>query len=395
MSTTPNIAVLIVAAGSGTRLNTSQPKQYLDLAGAPILHRCLTPFMTHPLINLVQVVISSDAKTAYQQATENITAEVLPPVSGGKTRQASVLAGLTALAPHKPDLVLVHDGARPFVSQAVISRVIEGLKTARAVIPTLSVTDTIKQVGNNKVEKTLERVKLAAVQTPQGFDFSALLEAHKAILDDGLFTDDAAIAEHAGIEVICVQGDPENIKITTPQDLDTARRKMTTDRSAMQTHIGQGFDVHRFGPGDSVILCGVKVPHSHSLIGHSDADAGLHALTDALLGTIGEGDIGAHFPPNDDTWKDAPSSIFLEKARDLIAQRGGTIINVDLTLICEAPKIGPHREAMRNRLAEILQLNLSRISIKATTSEGLGFTGRKEGIAAQAIASVELPDTRK
>lgn len=395
MSKKPNIAVLIVAAGSGSRLKASTPKQYLDLAGAPVLHRSVIPFTKHPLINLIQVVISPDAKTAYQGAIKNITTEILPPISGGKTRQASVLAGLTALQPHKPDLVLIHDGARPFVSFEIISRVIEQLAKAKAVIPVLPVADTIKQISGHRVEKTLERANLVAVQTPQGFDFSALLEAHKNISADSTVTDDAAIAEHAGIEVVCVEGDVENLKITTQQDLDIARSKMKSDTSQMQTHIGQGFDVHRFGPGDSVILCGVKIPHSHSLIGHSDADAGLHALTDALLGTIGEGDIGAHFPPNDDTWKGAASSIFLEKARDLIAQRGGTIINVDLTLICEAPKIGPHREAMRAKLAEILQLDHSRISIKATTSEGLGFTGRKEGIAAQAIASVSLPDTMK
>ena len=388
-----NIAVLIVAAGRGTRLKTTRPKQYLDLVGAPILYRSITAFTDHPSINLVQVVISPDDKAAYEKAIKDITTGLLPPATGGATRQASVLAGLKALAPHNPDLILVHDGARPFVSNELISRVIEELSKAKAAIPALPVVDTIKQVNGNKIEKTLDRAKLMTVQTPQGFDFQSLLEAHKAIPDETLFTDDAAIAEQAGLEVNCVEGDPANIKITTQADLDHAHKQITADDKMMQTHIGQGFDVHRFGPGNKVILCGVEIPHSHGLIGHSDADAGLHALTDALLGTIGEADIGAHFPPSDEAWKDAPSSLFLEKARDLINERGGTIINVDLTLICEAPKIGPHRQAMRTHVAEILKADTSRISIKATTSEGLGFTGRKEGIAAQAIASVALPQS--
>lgn len=393
MSAKSNIAVLIVAAGRGTRLKTTQPKQYLELAGAPILRHALSAFTDHPAINLVQVVISTDDKTTYEKATKDITTRLLPSVIGGATRQASVLAGLKALVPHNPDLILVHDGARPFVSNDIISRVVEGLAKAKAVTLALPVVDTIKQVNGNKIEKTLDRAKLMTVQTPQGFDFQALLEAHKAIPDQALFTDDAAIAEHAGLDVICVEGDRANIKITTQADLEYAHRQITADDKMMQTHIGQGFDVHRFGPGNKLILCGVEIPHTHSLVGHSDADAGLHALTDALLGTIGEGDIGTHFPPSDKAWKDAPSSLFLDKARDLIAERGGTIINADLTLICEAPKIGPHRPAMRAQVAEILKVDISRISIKATTSEGLGFTGRKEGIAAQAIASVSLPKT--
>jgi 2-C-methyl-D-erythritol 4-phosphate cytidylyltransferase / 2-C-methyl-D-erythritol 2,4-cyclodiphosphate synthase len=383
-------AALIVAAGRGTRALAALPKQYASLDGEPVLARTLGVFLKHPGVDLVQVTIAAGDEAWYAAAVASFGGgKLLSPVIGGTTRQMSVRNGLRALEPHAPGRVLIHDAARPFVSHEVIDRVLAALGDAPAAIAAIPVTDTIKQAGtDSRVAATLDRSRLWSAQTPQGFRFFDILAAHAraeaAGRDD--MTDDAAVAEWAGLPVTLVMGSPSNRKLTTAEDLAMA------DRSAAFADVrtGQGFDVHRFRPGDHVWLCGVKIPHTHALEGHSDADVALHALTDALLGAIGAGDIGQHFPDTDPRWKGAASHIFLAEALRLVAARGGTIGNVDLTILCEAPKIAPHRDAMRGRMAGILRLDVGRVSVKATTTEGLGFTGRREGIAALATATVVL-----
>lgn len=313
---------------------------------------------------------------------------------GGATRQLSVRAGLESLADVSPRHVLIHDAARPFTDAGLIKRVIDGLSDHDGVVPALAVTDTLKLASGGVIEGTLERTNLWGVQTPQGFDFKKLLDAHRAAAKDAKteFTDDSSVAEWHGLRVGLVEGSPMNIKLTTNTDFEVAEERLrASGKSAIPAfRLGQGFDVHAFGEGDHVILCGVKIPFEKSLKGHSDADVGLHALTDALLGAIGDGDIGAHFPPGDPQWRGASSDQFLLDAASRVSARQGSIVNVDVTLICETPRIGPHRQAMRERIAEILQINVARVSVKATTTEGLGFTGRGEGIAAQASAMVQL-----
>jgi 2-C-methyl-D-erythritol 4-phosphate cytidylyltransferase/2-C-methyl-D-erythritol 2,4-cyclodiphosphate synthase len=317
------------------------------------------------------------------------------PVLGGATRQISVARGLDALRDSHPDLVLVHDGARPFVSDTIISHVIAHLDRHEAVVPALPVTDTLKRSKGNIVVETVDRTGLWAVQTPQGFRYDAIARAHARAGEAAghAFSDDASIAEWAGIAVALIPGSPDNAKMTSAEDLAAADQRMR--REAMlalgDIRVGQGFDVHAFGPGDHVTLCGVRIAHDRGLSGHSDADAPLHALTDALLGSIGEGDIGVHFPPSDPQWRGADSAIFLQHAARLIAQRRGLVANADITIVCEAPKIAPHVPAMRRRIAEILGLTPDRIAVKATTSEALGFTGRGEGLVAMATATVRLP----
>lgn len=392
------IAALIVAAGRGTRAGTASdgPKQYAPLAdGRAMLAHTVQAFIAHPAVGSVLVVIHADDGALYAQALGEMAAQILPPVTGGATRQASVLAGLRALAPLNPLHVLIHDAARPFVDQATIGRVIDALRTSPAALAGVPAIDTMKRVADSVVTATIPRSELWHAQTPQGFEFSAILGAHERAASSGLsdFTDDAAIAEWAGLTVAIVVGDPSNRKITTRADLEAARAM--TSHVTGQAHLipvsATGFDVHAFGPGDHVMLCGLKIPHAFGLIGHSDADVGLHALTDAILGAIGAGDIGKHFPPSDPRWKGAASDQFLAHAGQLVAEAGGMIAHVDLTLICEAPKIGPHREAMRGRIAEILGVAIDRTSVKATTTEQLGFTGRREGIAAFATATVLKP----
>ena len=383
----PRVAALIVAAGRGTRAGDGPPKQYRMLAGRSVLARTLAAFADHPAVTSVQTVIGAQDTELYRSAVPGDLAASAP-VTGGATRQDSVLAGLEALAASDtpPDVVLVHDAARPFVSPALIDRVIAPLiESQYAVVPALPVTDTVKRAdpGTNVILETVDRTPLRRVQTPQGFRFADLLAAHRAQRGQEL-TDDAAVMEAAGHPVALVTGDPENVKLTTVQDFETAGRRLAVTRT------GMGFDVHRFEPGDHVTLCGVDIPHSARLAGHSDADVGLHALTDAVLGAIAEGDIGAHFPPTDPQWKGASSDRFLAHAARLVRDGGGEVLHVDVTLICERPKVGPHREAMRRRVADILGLDMSRVSIKATTTEQLGFTGRREGIAAQAVATVCL-----
>lgn len=376
---------LIVAAGRGRRFGAERPKQYAELAGVPVLRHALAAFAGHPEVAGVLAVIHPDDTGLYAAAAEGL--DLLAAVPGGDERQQSVALGLDALTPFAPDRVLIHDGARPFASPALISRVIAALEGADGALPVLPVTDTLKRVEHGRVAATVDRASLARAQTPQGFRFEAIRAAHASHAGQAM-TDDAALAEAAGLAVAAVDGDPGNVKITTQDDLDAAARELAGLPPEYRT--GSGFDVHRFGPGDHVTLCGVEIPHDRGLVGHSDADAGLHAITDALLGAIAAGDIGDHFPPSEPQWKGAPSRIFLAHAARLLAERGGKVVNVDLTLICERPKIGPHREAMAASVAEILGIEAARVGIKATTTERLGFTGRGEGLAAQAVVTVAL-----
>lgn len=379
------IAALIVAAGRGTRAGPGGPKQYRQISGRYVLHRSMIAFANHPHISHIQAVIHEADSAAYALAADGIE-RLLPPVTGGASRQESVLAGLRALAPFKPDRVLIHDGARPLVDSETISRVIEALDIHVGAAAGMAVTDTIRHVDGLMAGEIVPRETLWRAQTPQGFRFDAILAAHeKAAGSD--FTDDVAVAQAAGLQVMMVRGCENNIKITNAEDILQAERLL----GAMNdTRTGSGFDVHRFGPGDHIMLCGLRVPHDHGLIGHSDADAGLHALTDAILGAIGAGDIGQHFPPGDAKWRGASSDIFLAHAATLAADVGARIMHVDVTVICERPKVGPHRGAMRQRIADILRMDVSRVSVKATTTEGLGFTGRGEGLAAQALATLQF-----
>ena len=374
---------LVVGAGEGQRFGGELPKQYHLLAGVAVMRRSLKAFMDHPDVSAVQAVIHPNHHELYDAAVQGLALPV--PVDGGATRQGSVLNGLESLNADEPSTVLIHDAARPLVDPGVISRVLAALQTSPGAIPALAVADTLKRSDGQFVETTVDRQGLWRAQTPQGFHYQNILAAHRQAGGDEL-TDDAAVAERAGLAVAIVEGSEDNVKVTRTGDMVRAERIL----GAGETRTGLGFDVHRFGPGDHVMLCGVKVPHEFGLEGHSDADVGLHAVTDALLGAIGEGDIGTHFPPSDPQWKGTESDIFLRHAGDMIAGKGGRISNIDVTLICEQPKIGPHRAAMIKRMAEILRITEHRISIKATTTERLGFTGRGEGIAAQAAATVVL-----
>lgn len=387
-------AALIVAAGRGHRVGAPLPKQYLGLSGRPVLRHVVDSFLKHPEICLVQVVIAEADLPLHDAALAGL--DLPPPVTGGATRQRSVLNGLEALAGQGIDLVAIHDAARPLVEADTISRTVEaatreGVTGAVAAVP---LADTLKRTdGEAMVAGTVSRQGLWRAQTPQVFRFEPILAAHRAVASLGdddatALTDDAAVAEKAGHRVALVESPERNFKITTNADLARAERELTI---AMETRTGTGFDVHAFAPGDSVMLCGVPVPHTQGLSGHSDADVALHALTDALLGTIGSGDIGMHFPPSDPQWRGASSDRFLRHAADLVARRGGRIVNLDVTIICERPKVGPHRERMRARVAEILGIAVDRVAVKATTTEKLGFTGRGEGIAAQAVATITVP----
>jgi 2-C-methyl-D-erythritol 4-phosphate cytidylyltransferase/2-C-methyl-D-erythritol 2,4-cyclodiphosphate synthase len=379
-------AALVAAAGRGQRFGGSLPKQYATLAGVPLLRHSLRTFAAHPAIAEVRAVIHPDDRPLYDAAAAGLG--LAEPVAGGRNRQESVLRGLESLAGAAPAQVLIHDGARPFVSAAVIDRVVAALAESPGAIAALPVVDTLKQGDNGRIAATRDRAGLWGAQTPQGFRFAEILAAHRAAAGEEL-TDDAAVAERAGLAVALVEGSRENMKVTSQDDLRAAERWL---RGAQEeTRVGQGFDVHAFGPGDHVTLCGLRIDHDAGLVGHSDADVGLHALTDAILGALGAGDIGNHFPPSDPQWKGADSGRFLAHARDLVAARGGRLLHLDVTLICEAPKIGPHRAAMVARIAGLLDLPAERVSVKATTTEKLGFTGRGEGIAAQAVATIALP----
>ena len=377
-------AALIVAAGRGYRLGGALPKQYLPLAGSPVLRHSLETFIRHPAIDAVRVVIHRDDLELYEQAARGL--DLLPPVEGGATRQDSVRLGLESLGEVKPARVLIHDAARPFADAGLIQRMVDALAATPGAIPALPVADTIKRGVEGLIVETVDRHALWRAQTPQAFRYTEILAAHRAAAGRDL-TDDAAVAEAAGLAVGLVQGAEENFKVTTEADLSRAERLLAP---AADIRCGNGYDVHRFGPGNQVMLCGIAVPHDQGLEGHSDADVGLHALTDAILGAIGAGDIGQHFPPSDPRWRGADSSRFLAHAASLLGERGGRLLSLDVTLICERPKVGPYRAAMVARIAEILGLEPSRVSVKATTTEGLGFTGRREGIAAQATATVAL-----
>jgi 2-C-methyl-D-erythritol 4-phosphate cytidylyltransferase/2-C-methyl-D-erythritol 2,4-cyclodiphosphate synthase len=384
---------LIVAAGRGERFGAALPKQYVELAGRPLLRYAAAAFRGHPAVDAVAVVHQPEHQALYEAAVAGL--ELLPPIPGGATRQGSVLNGLEGLAARAPDRVLIHDAARPFVDAATIDRTLAALSSAAGAIAAVPVTDTIKRAAAGGGEPpaiagTVERRLLWRAQTPQSFRYPAILAAHRQAAG-GDFTDDAAVAEAAGLAVSLVMGSEDNFKVTTAADLARAEALLASRGGGWEFRSASGFDVHRFAPGDGVMICGVRVPHDAALEGHSDADVGLHALTDALLGAIAAGDIGQHFPPSDPRWRGADSSRFLAHAAALVAERGGSVVHVDLTLICERPRIGPHRAAMAARVAAILGLAPERVSIKATTTEGLGFTGRREGIAAQATATVRLP----
>ncbi|MBT5658870.1 MAG: bifunctional 2-C-methyl-D-erythritol 4-phosphate cytidylyltransferase/2-C-methyl-D-erythritol 2,4-cyclodiphosphate synthase, partial [Rhodospirillaceae bacterium] len=355
----------------------------------PILRLTARALLNHPDISTVTAVINFDDLALYEAAVEGL--ELEPPVEGGARRQDSVRNGLESLSSHPPDKVLIHDGARPFLNALSIDHVLEALDEMPGAIAAMPVNDTLKRGQEGCITKTVDRTSLWRAQTPQGFRYAEILAAHRAAADGLELTDDAAVAEQAGLPVALVMGNEDNFKITSAGDLARGERMMMEMTGNREIRVGTGFDVHRFEAGDGVTLCGVKIPHNAKLAGHSDADVALHALTDAILGALGAGDIGHHFPPSEAKWKGASSDIFLNHAGKLVSEGGGQIIGLDLTVICEAPKLGPHRAAMIARTAEILQIDPARVSVKATTTEGLGFTGRGEGIAAQATATLTLP----
>ena len=377
---------LVLAAGRGTRFGGTLPKQYLPLGGSSVLRHAVEAFAGHPRIDRVLVTIRPEDRETYDRALAGL--DLLPPVAGGAERQDSVRLGLEALAPHRPERVLIHDGARPFPEAAMIDRVLDALDRAPAAIPGLPLGDTIKRVDGEIIAATVDRTGLWRVQTPQGFHFDAILDAHRKAAGQTL-TDDAAVAEAAGVAPLIVAGGEDNLKVTTTGDLAAAERLIAARLGDVR--VGQGFDVHPFGPGEGLMLCGIWVSHNAGVVGHSDADVGLHALTDAVLGAIGAGDIGMHFPPSDAQWRGASSDRFLAHAVGLVRAKGGSVAALDVTIICERPKIGPHRAAMVERIAAISGIASDRVSVKATTTEKLGFTGRGEGIAAQAVATVRLP----
>lgn len=383
------VVALVVAAGRGVRFGGATPKQWLDCAGEPLLARTLAALAAAPLVSEILTVIHPHDRELYDAALIASGARASPPAFGGETRQISVRNGLEALAAQRPDFVLIHDGARPFVSPGLVARAIAAAQAHGAAVPGIAVTDTVKQVEETRIVASPNRAALRAVQTPQAFRFDLILAAHRAAIRLDM-TDDAAVAEAAGHAVHIFEGDPGNLKVTTMSDLDSAARRFAP--ALTDVRVGQGFDVHAFAEGNAVWLGAVRIPHSHSLDGHSDADVVLHALCDAIYGALGDGDIGAHFPPSEETWRGAPSSIFLEHAAARVRARGGIIAHLDVNLVCEAPRIGPYRDAMRARIAAIAGIAVDRVGVKATTAEKLGFVGRREGVACMALATVRLPE---
>ena len=384
------VAAIVVAAGRGLRAGGTVPKQYREVASQPVIRPSLAVLAEHRGISVVQPVIHPDDAPLFAAASAGL--DLLPPVFGGATRQASVRAGLEALSARQPELVLIHDAARPFASPALVARAIAAAAKTGAAVPTIAIADTVKTVDAfGTVTGTIAREALRIVQTPQAFSFPALIEAHRRALASGRedFTDDAALAEWAGLKVATFEGEAGNVKLTTAEDFTRAQAAQIAALSDVRT--GFGFDVHQFADGDHVWLGGVRIPHERGVTGHSDADVALHALVDALLGALAEGDIGVHFPPSDPQWRGASSDRFLAFAVERVQARGGRIAHLDVTVVCEVPRIGPHRDAMRARLAEIAGLAIERVAVKATTSERLGFTGRGEGIVAFANATVRLP----
>ncbi|MGI4976570.1 MAG: 2-C-methyl-D-erythritol 4-phosphate cytidylyltransferase [Janthinobacterium lividum] len=374
------IAGLLVAAGTGTRFGAATPKQFTPLLGRPVIRHA-----AEALLDACELLQPVGDPAAVDAALAGLAH--LPCVPGGAERQDSVRAGLEALAPHRPDVVLVHDAARPIIPAGTVAALLAALRLHRGAIPAVRVGDTLKRVESGLIAATVPRDGLVRAQTPQAFDFATLLAAHRDAPRSGL-TDDASLLEHAGFPVAVVEGHEDNVKLTHPEDLVRLERLLA---APMQPRVGTGYDVHVLVAGRALVLCGVTVPHELGLDGHSDADVGIHALCDAIYGALAEGDIGRHFPPTEGEWKDADSARFLRHAAERIAARGGILCNADVTLVCERPKITPHAPAMRARLAELLGTTVDRISVKATTSERLGFTGRGEGIAAQAAVSLLVP----
>jgi 2-C-methyl-D-erythritol 4-phosphate cytidylyltransferase/2-C-methyl-D-erythritol 2,4-cyclodiphosphate synthase len=388
------VAAVIVAAGRGYRAGGDLPKQYRALAGEPVIRPTLAAFLGHPQIATVQPVIHPDDQAIFQAATVGLE-RLLPAVPGGATRQASVRAGLEALRAAEPDLVLIHDAARPFLSSDLISRAIAAATEHGAAVPAIPVTDTVKVVdARNMVSETLDRSRLRTVQTPQAFAYEVIVALHDRAAAAGRhdFTDDAALAEWAGRAVNVFGGEAGNVKLTTSEDFERAEALRMAALGDVRT--GSGFDVHAFGDGDHIMLAGVRISHDRGVTGHSDADVALHALVDAILGALAEGDIGVHFPPSDPQWRGASSDRFLAFACERVRARSGMIAHLDVTIVCEAPRVGPHRDAMRARIAAIAGVPIERVAIKATTSEKMGFTGRAEGIVAMATATVRLPWSR-
>lgn len=388
MQNNKKIGVIIVAGGSGTRFGAEIPKQYLPLNGKPVLQHSIEAFSG--FADFIQVVIRREDVAifkAIETELEEHGMQILPPIFGAATRQGSVKNGLIALEKVGCEVVLIHDAARPLVSTQVIENVLNGVEKHHYAIPVVQQKDTLKLGKKGFIEKTISRKNLVCAQTPQGFEFAKIYEAHKK-LQDFNYTDDASMVEAMGEKVALVEGDENNLKITTKADLQLAEIILGGSNKMNSVRVGMGFDVHEFEAGDGVILCGIKIAHNKKLKGHSDADVAMHAITDAILGAIGAGDIGEHFPPSEAKWKGADSAVFLKHASEVAYERGYKINNVDVTIIAEEPKITPHKAAMIANIAEILELEKQQINIKATTTEGLGFTGRKEGIAAQAVVSV-------
>ena len=384
------VAAVVVAAGRGQRAGGALPKQYRTIAGQPVIRPTLAAFVGNSAITVVQPVIHPDDAGDFRAATAGL--DLLPAVPGGATRQASVRAGLEALAAHGPEVVLIHDAARPFLTEALIARAVAAARQYRAAIPAIAIADTVKTIDDGGcVAATLDRSRLRLVQTPQAFAFDLILDAHRRAAAAGRedFTDDAALAEWAGHRVSVFEGEAGNVKLTTNDDFLRAEAMGALALADVRT--GNGFDVHAFVDGDHVFLGGVRIPHSRGVTGHSDADVALHALVDAILGALADGDIGTHFPPSDPQWRGASSDRFLAFACERVRARGGVIAHLDVTIVCEAPRVAPHRDAMRERIAAIAGISVARVGVKATTSEKLGFTGRGEGLVAMATATVRLP----
>ena len=385
------VVAVVVAAGSGTRLRQDDavdlPKQFIDLGGKPVLKRTVEALQRHPLVSSTVIVIHPDFTPLVLEMLSDLTGWIA--VAGGSDRQSSVLQGLHALEEAMPEKVIIHDAARPFLDANTITRVVEAIEPGIGAIAAKQVVDTLKRERDGFESETVDRSHVWRAQTPQGFMFQEIYKAHKHWEGEN-FTDDASVARAAGLKVRLVEGNEENFKITLPTDL--SRAKKVVEEQMVEGRTGFGYDVHQItSEKPSTILCGVEIECGFGLVGHSDADVAMHALTDAILGSMADGDIGDHFPPSDAMWKGARSEVFLRHACNRLQERGGHIVNIDLTIICEQPKIGPLRQTMRERLSEILNLQMERISVKATTTEKLGFTGRGEGIAAHAVATVKLP----
>jgi 2-C-methyl-D-erythritol 4-phosphate cytidylyltransferase/2-C-methyl-D-erythritol 2,4-cyclodiphosphate synthase len=399
-----NTIALIVAAGSSVRFGGSIPKTYANLAGQSVLSYSLKIFGAHPAVDAVRVVIQEGHQLLYNQTLKSCgpNLKVLEPIRGGAERQESVRLGLESIASLNPHRVIIHDAARPLLTSDLIERVLVAIRgeatSVLGAIAAIQIPDTVKRAttdlppnGQHLIDSTVDRRNLWRAQTPQAFDFKAIMAAHQSAKDDQ-HTDDAAVAEASGLSLALITGESENFKITNTEDLTRAEIMLSTRRGDIR--VGNGFDTHRFEPGDHVILCGVPIPYDKSLQGHSDADVALHAVTDALLSAIGAGDIGIHFPPSDNRWRDEPSDTFVSYAAERLHERNGIIANIDVTIICESPLIAPHRESMQNRLAAMIGVDPMRVNVKGTTTERLGFTGRGEGISALATATVRLPFTQ-